>query len=289
MSLSPVSLLHPRLSEVFTRLMALLADDARCLGAWHFGSISRGLADGYSDVDPVVLVTREGYDSLVRDLPTLYGRAADRLQVIWPERYNNEFFGNYGALLAHGGELFQFDLFLMRVDRVDEHFCRVHRVGCTPEHTIFDQTGAVAALLARGPGLPPGGRPNVAYLIDTYYFHAQMSIKYLLRPDLLKLGRLLRELYQAHVDVLLAAHRQADWGSPETRIALDVPPDRAAHLLDYLAPADAPQAARQVARAIVHFGADARALCTWSGTSFPEELDRAVRASFAQRCAPLLA
>ena len=47
--------------------MALLAADARCLGAWHFGSLSRGLADRFSDVDPVVLVTSAGYDSLVRE------------------------------------------------------------------------------------------------------------------------------------------------------------------------------------------------------------------------------
>ncbi len=286
---TPVAIPDPILSEVFERMMTLFAADARCLGAWHFGSLSRGLADRFSDVDPVVLVAPAGYDSLVRELPQFYGRAADGLRVIWPERYNNDFFGNYGALLEHRGELLQFDLFLMRADRVDEHFCRVHRVACTPEHVIFDKTGEVAALLARGAGLAPGGAPNVGYLIDTYFFHAQMLIKYLLRPDLLKMGKVLRELYHAHAELLLAGYRRADWGSPETRLALDAPSALVAHLLDYLAPADAAVAARQVARALGQFGEDARAVCALRGVEYPAELERAVRASFATRCAALLA
>jgi hypothetical protein len=289
MSLSSVSIPDPVLAEVFDRLMKLLAADARCLGAWHFGSLTRGLADRFSDVDPIVLVTPEGYESLVRELPQLYGRAADRLQVIWPERYNNDFFGNYGALLEQRGELFQFDLFLMRADRFDEHFCRVHRVGCTPEHVIFDRDSTVAALLARGPGLASGGPPNLGYAIDTYYFHAQMIIKYLLRPDLLKMGKVLRELYHAHSEVLLAGYRRADWGSPEMRLQHDAPAERVAHLLDYLAPADPVTAARQLGRAYANFGDDARMVCALRGVPFPDELERAVRESFAKRCAALLA
>jgi hypothetical protein len=288
MSPSTVSILSPALAEAFDRMMRLLAADARCLGAWHFGSLARGLADRFSDVDPVVLVSADGYASLVRELPQLYGRAADRLQVIWPERYNNDFFGNYGALLEHRGELFQFDLFLMRADRVDEHFCRVHRLGCVPDHVIFDKSGDVAALLARGPGLAPAAPPNLGYLIDTYFFHAQMIIKYLLRPDPLKMGKVLRELYHAHSEVLLAGYRRADWGSPETRLALDVPAERVAPLCDYLAPADAAAAARQLERAFANFGDDARAVYVARGIEFPAELERAVRTSFAKRCAALL-
>lgn len=288
MSRTPVSILSPTLAEVFDRMMRLLAADDRCLGAWHFGSLSRGLADAFSDVDPVVLVTSDGYVSLVRELPQFYRSAADRLQVIWPERYNNDFFGNYGALLEHRGELFQFDLFLMRADRVDEHFCRAHRLGCTPEHVIFDKTGEVAALLARGPGLASAAPPNVGYLIDTYYFHAQMIIKYLLRPDFLKMGKLLRELYHAHAEVLLAVYRRAEWGSPETRLALDAPAERVVHLRDYLAPADAAIAARQLVRACRNFSDDARAACAARGIAFPAELECAVQESFASRCAPLL-
>ena len=279
----------PILAEVFTRLMALLAADARCLGAWHFGSLSRGQADRFSDVDPVVLVTPEGYASLALELPRLYARAADRLLVVWPEGYNNDYFGNYGALLEHRGELFQFDLFLMRADRMDEHFCRVHRVACTPEHVIFDKTGEVAELLARGAGLAPNTPPDLGYQIDTYFFHAQMVIKYLLRPDLLKLGNLLHTLYQNHAAVLLTGYRRADWGSPEARLKLDVPAEMVAHLLDYSAPADPRVAARQLVRAMAHFGTDARAICTQRGVRFPEALEQAVRASFAKRCAELLA
>jgi hypothetical protein len=278
---------NPVLAEVFERMMALLAADARCLGAWHFGSLSRGQADRYSDVDPVVLVEPDGYASLVAALPAFYAQAADRLQVIWPESYNNEFFGNYGSLLEHRGELFQFDLFLMRADRVDEHFCRVHRVACTAEHVIFDRTGVVATLLARDPGLAPG-EPALGYLIDTYYFHAQMVIKYLLRPDRLKLGHLLHTLYRDHGEVLLAGYRRAEWGSAETRLQLDVPAEKVAFLLDYFAPAEPAVVARQLVRVMTRFEEEARAICVRRGVVFPEALTKAVRESFARRCAGLL-
>lgn len=283
-----LSVLVPELGEVFSRLMALLAADARCPGAWHFGSLSRGLADRHSDVDPVVLVTPDGYDPLVRDLPRLYRAAADRLHVVWPERYNNDYFGNFGALLEHRGELLQFDLFLMRADRVDENFCRVHRAGCGVAQVIFDKTGEVTAMLARGAGLAPAAPPDVGCLVDTYYFHAQMVIKYLLRPDLLKLGGVLRELHNAHAEVLLAAHRRGEWGSPATRLHLDAPPERVAHLHDYLAPADPVVAAKQLLRALANFGDDARAVCAQLGQPYPEALARAVGGSFAGRCAGLL-
>lgn len=125
--------------------MALFAADERRLGAWHFGSLSRGLADRFSDVDPVALVALAGHDSLVRELPQFYGRAKDRLRMIWPERYNNDFFGNFGALLEHRGELLQFDLFLMRADRVDDHFCCVHRAVCALRASFGKRSAALLA------------------------------------------------------------------------------------------------------------------------------------------------
>ncbi|HLP10014.1 MAG TPA: hypothetical protein VK178_17770, partial [Opitutaceae bacterium] len=66
------------------------------------------------------------------------------------------------------------------------------------------------------------------------------------------------------------------------------PAERVAHLRDYLAPADAVTTARQLARVFGAFGADARVACAACGIEFPAELERAVRASFASRCAPLV-
>ncbi len=49
------------------RLVAALGEDERILAAWVIGSLARGDADAYSDVDVLVAVRAEDFAALVVD------------------------------------------------------------------------------------------------------------------------------------------------------------------------------------------------------------------------------
>ncbi len=48
--------MNKTLEQIFARSVELLKEDSRCLGGWHFGSVSRHMEDEFSDVDPVFLI-----------------------------------------------------------------------------------------------------------------------------------------------------------------------------------------------------------------------------------------
>ena len=64
--------MHKDLTSVFTKMVDILKADERCVGGWHFGSVSRGMADMYSDYDPVFLIRGKDFESFAEDIPKNY-------------------------------------------------------------------------------------------------------------------------------------------------------------------------------------------------------------------------
>lgn len=41
--------MHEDLTKSFHKMIEILQKDPRCKGGWHYGSVDRGMSDGYSD------------------------------------------------------------------------------------------------------------------------------------------------------------------------------------------------------------------------------------------------
>lgn len=67
------------LMDAFNKVLERVGQDYRCLGGWHFGSVSRGLQDDLSDVDPVFLIQEEFFEEFADDIPGVLKQACDKL------------------------------------------------------------------------------------------------------------------------------------------------------------------------------------------------------------------
>ena len=61
--------MHKDLEMAFQEVVRLLKEDTRCKGGWHYGSVSRGTTDIYSDYDPVFLVADKDFEQFSKDVP----------------------------------------------------------------------------------------------------------------------------------------------------------------------------------------------------------------------------
>lgn len=206
--------MHSDLEVAFHKVIAILQKDPRCKGGWHYGSISRGDEDEYSDYDPVFLITDQDFEAFAADVPHVLGQACDELLIFWSESFNDAHFKNFCSILTLGNNLHQFDFFMMNEAFPEDWMCRQHLKGCTPQHVIFDQTGEVTKLLQKG-YRTENHIPDPITVIDTYWFHTVMLVKYFVRKDLFKLIKNIDILFHAHVDLLLSKYDTLDWGSWE--------------------------------------------------------------------------
>jgi len=183
---------HP----VWKRKHALVAEETRndrelmeqakqmdsVLGAWNFGSETHNLSDDYSDVDIVLLVDGKQFDRFPFYLERCLENISAKIILCWPERFNSGAIINNGYLLLSGSNIFQFDVFLLNAERLDDHMCRLHYTGLQKADIIFDKTGMVHELME----LRLTGNlwnDDVLYLEKTYWYHANMTGKYLKRKD----------------------------------------------------------------------------------------------------------
>lgn len=173
--------MHKDLELAFQRVVELLKNDERCKGGWHYGSISRGSEDVYSDYDPVFLVSDKDFEQFAADVPKVITKAADELLVFWGESFNDAHFKNFCSVIRLGNNLHQFDFFIVNEDYPEDWMCRQHLKSFTRENIIFDRTGEVAALLDIG-YRTDNDLPDTLRAIDTYWFHTEMLIKYFKNP-----------------------------------------------------------------------------------------------------------
>lgn len=274
--------MHKDLERVFEKVVDLLQQDQRCKGGWHYGSVSRGAADLYSDYDPVFLVADADFAAFSEDIPKLLADVADELLIFWAEGFNDAHFGNYCSVIRQGKNLHQFDFFVLNAEYPETWMCRQHLKGCTRDNIIFDRTGEVARLLDRG--LRTDNHiPDPVRAMDTYWFHTEMLIKYFKRKDIFKLLKNIDILFHAHVDLLLSQYDTLDWGSWESKVKYCVPKEKQQHLLGYFTQTEPDGLEAAVKQSMELFRRDAAEVCKVKGIVYPDTIADQVISYFHRR------
>lgn len=274
--------MHKDLEAAFERVVDILEKDPRCKGGWHYGSVSRGEQDIYSDYDPVFLVENKDFEAFAADAPKVFAQAADELLIFWGEGFNDAHFKNYCSIIRLGDNLHQLDFFIINQDFPEAWMCRQHCKGCTKENIIFDRTGEVAAFLEKG-YRTDNDIPDTVRAMDTYWFHTEMLIKYFKRKDIFKLIKNMDVLFHAHVDLLLSRYDTLDWGAWESKVKHCVPEEKQKHLTAYLAPADFDALQAAVTKGMEWFCADAQEICEEKGIDYPQQIPEQVMGYFYRR------
>lgn len=204
------------------------------LGAWNFGSETHNLSDDYSDVDIVLLIDGKQFDQFTFYLESCLENISSKIILCWPERFNSEAIINNGYLLLSGSNIFQFDVFLLNAERLDDNMCRLHYTGLKKTDIIFDKTGIVNELMElRLTGSLWGD--DVPYLEKTYWYHANMTGKYLKRKDYFKLNNVLHTMFETHISMLLVGFDKITWGGSANKLHF-IPKGKQAHLKKYYCP-----------------------------------------------------
>lgn len=263
--------MHKDLDMAFQKVVDILKKDRRCLGGWHFGSISRGEEDIYSDYDPVFLIKEEDFESFALDMANILNEACDELILFWPEDFNDDNFKNFCSIIRIGSNLHQFDIFLINKDRPNAWMCKLHSQGCSKEHIIFDRTGDVAFFLEGRTKLEKS-LPDTIRAMDTYWFHIEMLIKYFKRKDSFKILRNIDILLHAHVDLLLSYYDTLDWGGWESKVKKCVPQEKQKHLLAYYVRPDFLELENMIKKNMIIFKKDADEICKLKGISYSDSI-----------------
>lgn len=267
--------MHKDLEIMFEKVVELLKEDERCKGGWHYGSVSRGKEDIYSDYDLIFLVKNSDFEAFADDAPKLLDESSDELLIFWGEDFNDEHFKNYCSVIRLGNNLHQFDFFIINQDYPEQWMCRQHCKGCTRENIIFDRTGEVGKFLDNG-YRTDNVIPDTVRAMDTYWFHTEMLIKYFKRKDLFKLIKNMDVIFHSHVDLLLSAYDNLDWGSWESKVKYCVPLDKQEHLKNYFTRAEFTDIAEAMKVNMLYFKQDSEEICESKGIEYPEEVSKRV-------------
>ena len=274
--------MHKDLELAFDKVVKILKEDKRCKGGWHYGSVSRGETDIYSDYDPVFLVADKDFEEFSEDVPKILSNASDELLIFWGEDFNDDHFKNYCSLIRLGNNLHQFDFFIINADYPEEWMCRQHLKGCTKDNIIFDRTGEVAKLLDEGL-CTHNDIPDLIRAMDTYWFHTEMLIKYFKRKDIFKLIKNIDVLFHAHVELLLSQYDTLNWGAWESKVKYCVPEEKKQHLKSYFAQAEFSDLENAVRKSMVLFKKDAEESCKIKGIECPNTTALQVISYFNKR------
>ena len=274
--------MHKDLELAFDKVVKILKEDNRCKGGYHYGSVSRGETDIYSDYDPVFLVNDKDFEQFSEDVPKILSNVSDELLIFWGEDFNDEHFKNYCSVIRLDNNLHQFDFFIINADYPEDWMCRQHLKGCTKDNIIFDRTGEVAKLLDKG-YRTDNNIPDLVRAMDTYWFHTEMLIKYFKRKDIFKLIKNIDILFHSHVDLLLSQYDTLDWGAWESKVKYCVPEDKKQHLKSYFAKAEFNELEDAVKRSMVLFRQDAEEACKIKGIDYPKKVADKVIAYFNKR------
>lgn len=274
--------MHRDLEGVFNKVIEILKKDRRCKGGWHYGSISRGESDIYSDYDPVFLVSDEDFQEFSQDVPKILSNASDELLIFWGESFNDDHFKNYCTVIRLENNLHQFDFFIINSKYIEDWMCRQHLKGCTKDDMIFDRTGEVENLLSIGLRTD-NYIPDIIRTMDTYWFHTEMLIKYFKRKDIFKILKNIDILFHSHVDLMLYQYDTLDWGSWESKIKHCVPCEKQQHLKSYFSVAELSELEKAVKRSMNLFKNDSEEICEIRKINYPKNIANEVISYFNRR------
>ena len=244
-----------KMKEVFIEQVKM---SESVLGAWDFGSEMHGLSDEYSDVDIILLIDGKQFTQFEKLLDSYLHQISNEILLCWPEEFNGEAIIKNGYLLLNAGRIFQFDVFLLNSDKLDDFMCRLHYTDLQEENIIFDKTGDVKKLIQLN---LTGSRwtADVEYLEKTYWYHANMTTKYLKRKDYFKLYNVLHTMYETHVSMLLAGFDQTCWGGSANKLHF-IPRDKQEHLKKYYYSEDFSQIRENLIESMKYFQSDTKAV-----------------------------
>lgn len=219
------------LIESNRKIISIMKSQEGVLGSWYFGSVSHKMTDEYSDIDIVFLVDNCVFEDLGRDITKIIASAVDKVILCWAENINNEKIVNFDLLLMFHGEVFQYDIFLLNKEYIDDFMCKLHYINLRSENVIFDLQGEVKKLLDN---VPTGSlwSEDVSRLIDTYWLHVQITVKYFLRKDYFKLEGILRILMDTHASLLLTGFDKIKWGGSASKLHF-ISAEKQQHLMKY--------------------------------------------------------
>ncbi len=268
--------MHKNLEIVFERMIKQLKSDIRCEGGWHYGSVSRGTQDEYSDYDPVFLVSDKDFKEFDMDIPKIISDSCNELLIFWGESFNDDYFKNYCSIIRENGTLHQLDFFVINKDFPEAWMCRQHCKGCTTQNIIFDRSGEVSEFLQKG-YTTDNYIPDIVRAIDTYWFHVQMIVKYFKRDDIFKLKKNIDDfIFHSHVDLLLSFYDNIDWGSWESKVKHCVPIEKQEHLKSYFISSDINEIFESMKTAIYLFKSDSEEICKAKNITYPTNVSEQI-------------
>lgn len=266
------------LTHAFNQLSEIIKEDKRCLGGWHFGSVSRGMDDEYSDVDPVFVIDGKYFEEFDNELPQLFERICDKVLLYWAENFNNDEIRNYGFDIQIGEKIYQFDIFLLNSMKTESWSFKIHSTGIKKENIIFDRNGIIAEIVKNA---PTGEIPyrNVTRIIDTYWHYIHMITKYFIRQDYFKILHNVRILMDAHAELLLAEYDCITWGGSDSKLRF-IPPQKQEHLKQYSMVNDLNSVKKSLKLSMNWFSMDAREICLSKGINYPITVEVALKQEF---------
>lgn len=242
------------LEIVNDRFIDIMRGTQGVMGAWNFGSAAHDMSDEYSDVDIIFLIDGKSFEQLDCELPRLIAGVCDEVVLSWPEDFNSEAIKNYGFLLKFNNRVFQYDVFMLNSDLLDDFMCRLHYTDLKEQDVLFDINGNVGKLIDKA---LRGSlwKADIMMIIDTYWYHAHMTAKYIVRKDYFKLNNALRTMMDTHISLLLTAYDKITWGGSANKLHF-VPEDMQRHLMRYYCTEDFAMNSANVQWSIEQFEAD---------------------------------
>ncbi len=219
------------LETVNNKFISLIKNTDGILAAWYFGSAMHGISDEYSDIDIVILADENAYRKTDDMLTDMLGSLCDEVILCWGEDFNGEAIKNYDCLLSKHGKIFQYDVFLLNNNHIDDYICRLHYADITENDIIFSDKNTTEKIF----GNKVKGntwQADVNRIAETYWLHIQMSIKYFLRRDFFKLNGVLRILMDTHASLLLTKYDKITWGGIANKLHF-IPAEKKTHLMRY--------------------------------------------------------
>lgn len=265
------------LERVFERSIKILRQDKRCLGGWHFGSISRKQQDAFSDVDPVFLIQDEDFDAFDAEIPKLFDSISKDCILVWPEEFNSNDLRNYAVLIkGSDNSIVQYDFTVMNQSKVQNPFCKIWYKGCNEDSIIFDRYGDINRLLKTNT-VEDSSYIDILHQIKKYWLFCFLSVKYYKRKDIFKLQSTMQDLFSIHSNLLLSIYLTESWGDLPTLVKNNIPLDKQANLLKYFCPSDVCNVKDNIIYVIEKFSHDISEICNIKGLKYDDFLEQSVK------------
>lgn len=262
--------MNPLLNQMSNDFLSIMKSKESILGAWNFGSVTHSLDDEYSDVDLIFLVEGKSFGEINNTLITYLEKICDEVVLCWPEVFNSEAITNYGFLLKKEEILLQFDVFLLNSYKMDDFMCRIHYTDLRKENVFFDKVGDVEKLIKTA---PKGEiwKADINNLYDTYWFHMNMTIKYIKRKDFFKLNNVMRILMDTHVSLLLAGYDCITWGGTANKLHF-IPKEKQEHIMRYGCSQNFEMNMKHLLQDMKWFAEDYKDVCNLTGIKYDEKI-----------------